>query len=155
MSIDSKFRPLRLSLSLLALVTLCLAAALPARAQDEKEPPFHAFKGVAIGMTVADARLKLGNPTDKSDAQDLYNVNDKQIVQVYYDGGKVSAISLMFTGAGPDALTPRAVFGSDIEAKADGSIYKMVRYQKAGYFVAYSRTAGNEPMVSVTIQKIR
>jgi hypothetical protein len=156
MSIDSKFRPVRLSLSLLALVTLCLAAASVARAQDEKEPPFHAFKGVAIGMTVADARLKLGNPTDKSDAQDLYNVNDKQIVQVYYDsGGKVSAISLMFTNAGADVLTPRAVFGSDIEAKADGSIYKLVRYLKAGYFVAYSRTAGNEPMVSVTIQKIR
>jgi hypothetical protein len=31
----------------------------------------------------------------------------------------------------------------------------MVRYLKAGYFVAYSRTAGNEPMVSVTIQKLR
>jgi hypothetical protein len=154
MSNVSQFRPLRLSLSLLALVTLCLAASV-ARAQDEKEPPFHGFKGVAIGMTIADARLKLGNPTDKSDAQDLYSLNDKQSVSVYYDGGKVTAISLMFTNAGADALTPRAVFGSDIEAKADGSIYKMVRYLKAGYFVAYSRTAGNEPMVSVTIQKIR
>jgi hypothetical protein len=155
MSTDVQFRPLRLSLSLLALVALSLAAASVARAQDEKEPPFHGFKGVAIGMTVADARQKLGNPTDKSDVQELYSINDKQIVQVYYDGGKVSAISLMFTNAGADALTPRAVFGSDIEAKPDGSIYKLVRYMKAGYFVAYSRTAGNEPMVSITIQKLR
>jgi hypothetical protein len=155
MSIHSKFHHPRLGLSLLALFTLGLAAALPAPAQEEKEPPFHAFKGVAIGMTVADARQKLGSPTDKSDAQDLYNINDKQNVLVYYDGGKVSAIALMFTGGGPDTLTPRAVFGSDIEAKPDGSIYKIVRYQKAGYFVAYSRSAGDSPMVSVTIQKIR
>ncbi|MDT7542549.1 MAG: hypothetical protein QOE33_2453 [Acidobacteriota bacterium] len=156
MSTDVQFRPLRLSLSLLALVTLCLAAASVARAQDEKEPPFHGFKGVAIGMTIADARSHLGNPTDKSDAQDLYSVNDKQTIQVYYDGGKVSAITLMFNNAGADALTPKAVFGSDItEARPDGSMYKLVRYTKAGYFVAYNRTAGNEPVVIVTLQKIR
>lgn len=156
MSNDVKFRPAHRFVSLLALVTFCLAAASVARAQDEKLPPFHEYKGVSIGMAVADARQKLGNPADKSDAQDIYNINDKQSAMVYYDGaGKVSAIVLMFMGGNADALTPKSVFGTDVDARPDGSISKMVRYEKAGYFVAYSRTSGDSPLVTVTIQKIR
>jgi hypothetical protein len=153
---DAQFRPFRFTLSVFALAVLCLAAARPARAQDEKEPPFHEFKGVSIGMKVSDARQKLGSPTDKSDVQDLYSINDKQTALVYYDGsGNVSAIALMFTGAGADVPTPKSIFGADVEAKSDGSISKMVRYTKAGYFVAYNRTAGDSPMITITIQKIR
>lgn len=153
MSYDVQFCHARRSLPLLALAVVCLASA--ARAQDDKQPPFHDFKGVTIGMAAADARQKLGSPADKSDAQDLYNINDKQTAMVYYDGGKVSAIVLMFTGSASDALTPKLVFGADVEAKPDGSISKMVRYEKAGYFVAYSRTPGDSPMITVTIQKLR
>jgi hypothetical protein len=156
MSPDAKFRPTLFRLSLFTLVAVSLIAASVARAQDEpKEPPFHDFKGVSIGMTIAEARAKLGNPSDKSDALDFFTVSDKQTVQVYYDAGKVFAISVAFANAGADALTPKAVFGTDIAAKPDGSIYKIVRCVKAGYFVAYNRTAGNEPLVSVTIQKIK
>ena len=144
---------LRLTLFVALALALCGAAA---RAQDEpKEPPFHEFKGVRIGMSAQEAREKLGSPTEKSDALDFYNVSEKHTIQVYYDAGKVSAIALIFMNAGADAITPKTVFGADIEAKPDGSMYKMVRYAKAGYFVAYSRTAGTEPLVSVTIQKIR
>ncbi len=153
MSNDVQFSRSRRSLPLLALAVICLASA--ARAQDDKQPPFHDFKGVTIGMAAADARQKLGSPADKSDAQDLYNINDRQTAMVYYDGGKVSAIVLMFTGGGADALTPKLVFGADAEVKPDGSISKMVRYEKAGYFVAYSRTPGDSPLITVTIQKLR
>jgi hypothetical protein len=54
---------------------------------------------------------------------------------------------------GSDVPTPRSIFGADVEAKPDGSIYKMVRYQKAGCWVSYNRTAGDAPLVSITIQK--
>ena len=38
---------------------------------------------------------------------------------------------------------------------ADGSVYKMVRYEGAGYFVVYSRPAGEAPpLVTVTMQKL-
>jgi hypothetical protein len=152
---DLQFRLSHLRLALFAVLALSLLGAA-ARAQDEpKEPPFHEFKGVCIGMSAADARAKLGNPTEKSDALDFYNVSAKQTIQVYYDGGKVSAIALMFTNAGADVMSAKSVFGSDIEARPDGSMYKMVRYAKAGYFVAYNRTAGDAPMVYVTIQKIK
>ena len=32
-------------------------------------------------------------------------------------------------------------------------MYKMVSYPKAGYWVAYSRTAGDEPLTIITMQR--
>ena len=47
------------------------------------------------------------------------------------------------------------VLGVEITPKKNGTIYKLVRYPDAGYWVAYSRTAGKSPIVSVTMRKIR
>jgi len=74
---------------------------------------------------------------------------------VYYDKAKtVTAISIDCMN-GANAIPPaKAVIGSEIDAKPDGSGYKMVRYPRAGYWVAYSRTAGKTPTVTITMQKI-
>ena len=42
----------------------------------------------------------------------------------------------------------------DVAAGADGRLYKLVRYPTAGYWVAYSRTTGDAPVVSVTMKKM-
>ena len=119
------------------------------------EPTFQEFKGVRIGMTADEARRKLGSPTDKGDTQDFYLVSDNESVQVMYDGDKkVSALALIYMNAGEKAPTAKAVMGSDLEARADGSVYKMTRYPKAGYWVSYSRTGGASPTVSIMMQKI-
>ncbi|HEY1402661.1 MAG TPA: hypothetical protein VGB05_00900 [Pyrinomonadaceae bacterium] len=128
------------------------AAPVP---QADEQPPFQEYKGVRIGMTAEEARKKLGSPTDKGDMQDFYVFPDNETVQVMYDGAKkVSAIALIYMNAGDKALTPKAVLGDDIEARTDGSLYKLVRYPKAGYWVSYSRTAGSAPIISVTMQKM-
>ena len=116
-------------LCLLAVFALCLAPAAFAQDEETKDPVFREFKGVRIGMSADECRAKLGAPTDKGDAQDFYAVSEKP--------------------------TPKSVFGADIEAKADGSLYKMVRYPKAGYWLSYSRTPGDSPMVIITMQKSR
>lgn len=124
-------------------------------AQDADAPAFQEYKGVRIGMSAVEARKKLGSPTDKSDTQDFYLISEKESVQVMYDREKkVSALALIYMNAGANAPTAKAVMGDDIEARPDGSLYKLVRYPKAGYWVSYSRTAGNSPIVSVTMQKI-
>lgn len=132
------------------------APAPPAKAEPADDAPaFQGFKGVRIGMTADEARQKLGSPTDKGDTQDFYLVSEKESVQVMYDGAKkVSALALIYMDAGASAPDAKAVMGADIEAKPDGSLYKLVRYPKAGYWVSYSRTAGDAPIVSVTMQKI-
>jgi hypothetical protein len=98
----------------------------------------------------------LGNPRDKSAEQDFYMVNDNEVLQVYYDkSGAVSAISIDFMSGATAVPTSKEVFGADAEAKADGSIYKLVRYPKVGYWVSYSRTAGTEATTTITMQKIQ
>ena len=123
---------------------------------DDGQPAFHEFRGVRIGMAADEARKKLGTPRDKSAEQDFYVFNDNEAVQVYYDKtGAVTAISVDFMSGANGVPTPKEILGSDAEAKADGSIFKRVDYPKAGYWISYSRTAGSDPTITITIQKIR
>ncbi|MGQ0761940.1 MAG: hypothetical protein ACT4OT_07990 [Acidobacteriota bacterium] len=113
------------------------------------------FRGVKIGMATDDARKKLGSPRDKSPEQDFYLFNDNEAVQIYYEKGAVSAIAIDYMSGSNGVPTPKAVLGTEAEVKADGSIHKVVRYPKAGYWVSYSRTAGAEPTITITMQKIQ
>ena len=132
------------------------APETPAQAAaKEDEPAYKEYKGVQIGMTAADARKKLGDPTDKGDKQDFYAVSDNETVQVFYDDEKkVFALSVLYMGAGlASAPNAKAVLGAEAEAGADGRVYKLVQYPKAGYWVSYSRTGGDTPIVTITMQK--
>jgi len=120
----------------------------------DEEPVFHDYRGVKIGWVADEVRKKLGSPANKGDEQDFYIFGEKETCQVMYDKGQVSAISVDFMNGAREIITPQQVFGADIEAKPDGSKYKLVRYPKAGYWVSYSRTAGDTPIITVTIQKL-
>ncbi len=104
-------------------------------------------------MTADEARKKLGNPTDKSDAQDFYAVSDNETAQIFYDiQKKVHALSVIYMGGGA-MPTAKSVLGAEVETKPDGSMHRRVDYPKAGYWIAYSRTSGDSPLVTVTMQK--
>ena len=142
-------------------VILLLLTASTAAAQGSKgniatpEENGFQFRGVKIGMATDEARKKLGSPKEKSPEQDFYLFNDNEAVQIYYEKGTVSAIAIDYMSGSNGVPTPKAVLGAEAEAKADGSIHKVVRYPKAGYWVSYSRTAGTEPTITVTMQKIQ
>jgi hypothetical protein len=123
-----------------------------ALAPDE-DPVFQEYRGVKIGWLADEVRKKLGSPANKGEEQDFYIFGEKETAQVLYDKGQVTAISIDFMNGAKEVITPQQVFGADIEAKPDGSKYKLVRYPKAGYWVSYSRTAGNTPIITVTIQR--
>lgn len=144
------------ALAAAAALAVCLAA-LPAAAQnDEAKPAYRDYKGVTVGITADEARAKLGSPTDKGDTQDFYNISEKQTVQVYYGADKkVSAVVVTYLDAGANAPAAKSIFGSEVEAKPDGSAYRMERYPKAGYWLSYSRTAGDSPLVIITLSKIQ
>ena len=130
-------------------------AAAQRKNSAEEDPVFREYRGIQIGMTTEETRKKLGNPKDKGDEEDLYVFGEKETAQIVYDKAhKVSVLSVDFLTGATGVPTPKAVLGDDIEPKADGSIYKLIRYKKAGYWVSYNRTAGNSPMISVTIQRI-
>ncbi|MDT5062155.1 MAG: hypothetical protein QOH63_2614 [Acidobacteriota bacterium] len=153
--------PQRLAFIAFLVATLaCISGASVARAQNggsmkkTDKPIYVGYKGVSIGMDAVEARKKLGDPKDKSDAQDFYIFSDKETAQVFYDKGKVMAVSVNYLGD-KNAPLPKVVLGLDIEAKADGGMYKLVRYPEAGYWVSYNRTGGDDPLVTVTMQRIQ
>ncbi len=127
-------------------------AATPA----EEPPVFLDYRGVKIGWLADEVRKKLGAPANKGEEQDFYVFGEKETCQVLYDKAtnKVTAISVDFMSGASQVITPQQVFGADIDTKPDGSKYKLVRYPKAGYWVSYSRTAGDTPIVTVTIQAL-
>lgn len=125
------------------------------RPEDPDKPLFQEYRGIQLGMAVEEVRKKLGNPTDKGDEQDFFMLNDAESAQIFYDKTKkVMAISANFLRGAQNVPTPKVLFGEEIDAKPDGSLYKMTRYPKAGYWLSYSKTAGESPLISVTLQKI-
>lgn len=119
-------------------------------------PVFTNYKGVTIGMSADEVREKLDNLKEKGKKQDFYVFSDKESAQVYYDGkGLVRAISINYIGkenGAPDAMT---VLGQDIPVKANEAMYQLIRYPETKYWVSYSRTAGDSPITTVTMQKMR
>lgn len=115
------------------------------------KPVFTAYRGVSVGLTTDEVRQKLGKPEEKFDEMDLFVFSEKERARVYYDKDKKArAISVTYIGSAP---TPVEVLGTEIEAKADGSMHHLIRYPEAGYWVSYNRTAGENPLVMVTMQK--
>lgn len=147
------------------IVTLCVAFSsasaqtsrkTAAPAGEEDTGLFHDYRGVQLGMTADEVRKKLGDPKDKSDEQDFFVFNDNETAQIVYDKThKVITISADFLTAGATVPTAKQIFGSEVEAKADGAIYKMLRFPKAGYWLSYNRTGGASPLTTVTLQKIQ
>jgi len=142
---------------LLALISLSAQTRrTAAAAKDEESAAFTDYRGVQLGMTADEVRKKLGTPKDKSDEQDFFVFNDSETAQIVYDPThKVVTISADFLTAGDGVPTAKQVFGSEVEAKADGSMYRMVRFTKAGYWLSFNRTGGNSPLTTVTLQKIQ
>jgi hypothetical protein len=160
-SVRTVWLPLRLAFIALVVAALgCIGGASVARAQNgggmkkSDKPLYVEYKGVSIGMDAGEARKKLGDPSDKSDTQDFYVFSEKETAQVFYNKGKVMAVSVNYL-SDKSAPLPKVVLGLDIEAKADGGMYKLVRYPEAGYWVSYNRTGGDDPLVTVTMQKIQ
>jgi hypothetical protein len=118
-------------------------------------PLYKEFKGVRLGMTTSEVRQKLGKPEEASKGQDFFVFSDSERARAYYDEAQhATAIIVTYIGKSANAPTPEAILGRAITAKPDGSLYDMVQYPEAGYWVAYSRTGGDNPLTIITMQKM-
>jgi hypothetical protein len=139
----------------LALVVVGIAALVPASDLSAQTKPIYAgYKGVMIGMPMAEARTKLGDPRDKSDTEDYYVFSESETAQILYDAKKtVRVISVNYIGSSK-APNPLDILGIQIEQKPDGSMNKLVKYPREGFWISYLRTGGDDPMTVVTVQKM-
>ncbi|HEY5445796.1 MAG TPA: hypothetical protein VIJ87_15280, partial [Pyrinomonadaceae bacterium] len=53
--------------------------------QSEEQPVYTNYKGVQIGMSIEEARKKLGEAADKNAGQDFYEFSPDEMAQVSYN----------------------------------------------------------------------
>lgn len=142
----------RTSISLFGLLFL-LACSSIAFGQAASKPVYTGYKGVMIGISMAEARAKLGTPKSQSDSEDYFVISDNETVQVLYGPDKtVRVLSINYIGN--IAPQPMEILGTGIEAKPDGSMNKRISYPKAGFWISYLKTGGDDPITVVTVQKM-
>ncbi|HQY67277.1 MAG TPA: hypothetical protein PLD38_08360 [Pyrinomonadaceae bacterium] len=122
---------------------------------EDPQPVYTSYKGVTVGMSQDDARAKLGESSQRSNSGDFYTISDTESVQVLYDKSQtVKSITVNYSGSLKMAPTTKAVLGEDVKKESDGSIYRLVRYPSAGFWVSYNRTAGGDATIIITMQMI-
>ena len=125
----------------------------PAAFAKADEPVYTDYRGVRLGATAEDVRGRLCKAVSETKDEDFHVVSETETAQVYYDEAlKVRAVVVMYTAGGP---TPEAVLGRAAETRADGSQHLKITYERAGYWVAYTRTAGDAPVVTIAMQALR
>jgi hypothetical protein len=136
-----------------AATTGAQTASISAHSSATQQSLYSEYRGVRIGMNAQEVRTKLGAPLQKADDMDLYILSETETAQIAYDAShRVKGISVDYLG-GVGAPDYKLVVGPDVEVKANGAIYKLVRYESLGFWVSYNRSAGEVPIVSITIQK--
>jgi hypothetical protein len=151
-----------LSLLIAVVFGLGLSANANAQAQrvkaalkgDAQQPLYTEYKGVRLGMSAEEARAKLGMPALKGSDQDYYVLSENETAQICYDAAqKVITISVDYLG-GIGAPDYKAVVGGELEQMANGSLYRIVRYESLRFWVSYNRATVPMTSVTVTIQRI-
>jgi hypothetical protein len=121
-------------------------------AVEVQQPVYREYRGVRLGMTMEEARAKLGQATLKGDDQDIYVFSENETAQIAYNTAhKVVTISTDYLG-GVGAPDYQTVVGADIAVRPDGSMYKTVYFRSEGCWVGYNKSAGPVPTVSITLQ---
>jgi hypothetical protein len=149
--------PLRIAVFLLIFLFLFITSVSAQNGGKKNLPVWQSYKGITIGMPAAQVSEKLGAARSEDTDGFFYMFSDTETAQFMLDANKnVRCISVVFSAEHAASPTFADVFGKTAvaEPKPDGSIYKMVRFEDAGYWVSYSRMAGEKAMVIVTIQKL-
>lgn len=149
------FSPVRIALFLLILFLLFVVSV---KSQTVKnQPPWHGYRSITLGMTDAELRERLGAPNKEDEAGYFYIFSETENAQFLLDANRrVRTISVVFEPESLNAPTFEQVFGETaaFEPREDGSCFKRMRYEEAGYWISYSRLAGPKAMVIVLIQKL-
>jgi hypothetical protein len=151
------FKRFLVSAAFLPLIFLCVSASNAQTNAKKDLPLWQSYKGVTIGMPATEARAKLGAPKSENGDDWSYVFSDTETAEVMLDAQKkVRAVTVMFSEDHQNPPKFEEIFGKGVtvQPKPDGMIYKLIRYADAGYWVSYSRLAGEKAMVIVMIQKL-
>ena len=114
------------------------------------------YRKASIGMTADTLRDAWGKPENEYSDGLFYELSESEMVQIALGPEKkITAIAITFI-KGKGAPSFAQVFGEGVtpENRENGSVYRMVRYPDAGYWVAYYAGPAEKADVSLTMQKL-
>jgi hypothetical protein len=116
-----------------------------------QQPLYREYRGVRLGMTSAEVRAKVGEPSFKSDELDFFVISANETAQIAYNAAHtVMTISTDYTG-GVGAPDYRNVVGDGLLERPDGSVFRMVMYDSERFWVSYNKSTSMVPTVTITI----
>lgn len=158
---NSTIRPLVTPFRIILLLLIgLLFLSVSVRSQNTKQknvPFWKDYRGVTLGMTDADVTKKLGDPRSRDEAGIFYVFSETENAQFLFDADKkVRTISIAYGAEQAECPAYADIFGptAKAEAKEDGSIFKMVRYEEAGFWITFNKTAGEKATIIITVQKL-
>lgn len=132
------------------------AADKQATTNQAATAPMKEFRKVGIGMSADDVESAWGEPKVKDDSGFLYNLSDSETAQIEVGPEKkVTAIAIMFkNGKGAPSLAEVFGAGATADREQNGTVYKMVRYPDAGYWLSYYAGSGENAVTTITIRRL-
>ena len=130
-------------------------AAAAAAAKAVHVPAMTEFRNAGIGTTAEELKKAWGKPELEDATGFIYQFSPTEMAQVALDAKqKVDTIAVTFQD-GTGAPKAQDVFGpkEKIERKDNGTVFHMVRYEEAGYWVSYF-SQGEGKTVIITYKKI-
>lgn len=127
-----------------------------APAKKSSMPAMTAFRNVSIGMSADEVKESWGKAKIEDKDGFLYELSDSETAQVRIGPDqKVMTIAITFAdGKGAPTLTEVFGEGAAADNSQNGTVYKMVRYPDAGYWVSYFVGSGENAITTLTIQKL-
>lgn len=120
-----------------------------------RAPAMTEFRKASIGIDADELKKAWGKPEVEDATGLIFELSDKEMAQIAIDPDKkVNTIAVTFKD-GSGAPTAEEVFGpgEKIERKENGTIFHMVRYPEAGYWVSYL-SQGEGKSVILTFRKL-
>lgn len=149
-SLHRSFNWLRLSLLAVSVLTISGATTLIAASQDKV---MHGYKGVKLGMKPEEVEAAIGKPDNKNEGSEEYKLSDDDTMTIYYDGGTVKTISLLFTEAKNAPAWTEVVGNAEVKTNDNGSKVARVQNVEGKFWVSmYQNKSGT--MITITISRI-
>jgi hypothetical protein len=118
-------------------------------------PAMTEFRKASIGIAADELKKAWGKPEVEDKTGFIFEFSDKEMAQIALDAdAKVDTIAVTFQD-GTGAPKAEEVFGpkEKIERKENGTIFHMVRYPEAGYWVSYFSQGQGKPVI-ITYKKL-
>ncbi|MFN7946262.1 MAG: hypothetical protein U0Z53_13000 [Blastocatellia bacterium] len=148
-SLKRNFNRLLISIPVIGILTITGAATLTAAPQDKV---MREYKGVRLGMKPEEVEAALGKPANKNEGSEEYKLSGDDSMTIYYDGGTVKTISLLFTEAKNAPAWTEVVGHAEVKTNDNGSKVARVESAEGKFWISmYQNKSGT--MTTITISR--